>query len=443
MTTLSKTLVSLSLAAALYTMPSFLATTVVGEYVDGGAAYAEQDDKAEKKRKTNRVPAMRNRVYTHLSLAQKTGEEEGTQAGLAALDEIKGRIDQLNSYEKAMLWNFYGFMHYNGEDTPNALKAFENVVAIDAIPNSLRLSTLRSIAQLHMSMEDYNKALEYLDKWKSLSTKELSATDHVLYAQSYYLTRRFAEAAESIDQAIKITEGKNKLPKENWLVLQRASYYEMKQPEKVTEIMEKLVRLFNKPEYWVQLAGMYGEIGEEKKQLAVMEAAWQAGYISKGTEMVTLAQLYLYHNVPFKAAKVMEEAMKGGSLKVEEKHYQLVSQAYMMAKNDDLAIIPLQEAAQIAEHGNFDAQLAEIYVNTEQWVKALEAAANALSKGNLNNPGNVHMAVGMANYNMQRYEQSLYALAKAKEFQKTQNMATQWIAYVSKEQHTAAQRGVF
>lgn len=441
MTTLSKTWVSISLAVALYTGPSLLATTELGQ-LSGGAAFAEQSEKVKKERKTNRVPAMRNRVFTHLSLAQKIGEEKGTAAGLVALDEIKAKADQLNSYEQAMLWNFYGFMHYNNEDVVNALQSFEKVVAIDAIPNALRLSTLRSIAQLWMAQEDYAKALQYLNQWREVSTKDLNAQDHVLYAQNYFQTKKYAEAVASISQAIELTEAKNKLPKENWLVLQRAAYYELKQPEKVTEVMEKMVRLFNKPEYWVQLSGMYGEIGQEKKQLATMEAAWQAGYITKGQDMVNLAQLYLYHNVPFKAAKVMEQAMQSEQFKVEEKHYQLVSQAYLMAKNDDLAIIPLQEAARMAKHGNFDAQLAEIYVNTEQWAKALEASANALAKGDLNNIGNVHMAVGMANFNLQRYEQSLAALTKAKEFNKTQNMAGQWIAYVAKEKHTAAQRGV-
>lgn len=442
MTTFSKSLLSLSLVGALYAFPSFVATTSLGQFVDIGVAYAADDKKAEKKRKTNRVPAMRNRVYTHLSLAQKTGEQEGTEAGLAKLDEIKGRIDQLNSYEQAMLWNFYGFMYYNAEDVAGALKSFEKVVAIDAIPNPLRISTTRSIAQLHMAQEDYNKALDYLNQWKSLINKDLSAGDHVLYAQNYYQTRRFAEAVESISEAVKITEAKNKLPKENWLILQRASYYEMKQAEKVTEVLEKMVRLYNKPKYWIQLSGMYGEIGQEKKQLAVMEAAYQAGFITKGADMNTLAQLYLYHSIPFKAAKVIETAMAEKKIDKEEKYYQLLSQAYVMAKNDDLAVAPLQEAAQLAEHGNFDAQLAEIYVNTEQWVKALEAAANALEKGKLNNPGNIHMAVGMANYNLQRFEQSLYALTKAKEFQKTQNMASQWIAYVAKEQHSVSQRGI-
>lgn len=428
---LSQSLVAIALAASLLSVPSAFAAGV-------GAG-----EKKASEKKTVRVPAMRNRVYTHLALAQKVGEEEGVAAGLAKLDEVKGRIEQLNSYERAMLWNFYGFMHYNNEDVANALASFEKVIAEEAIPKSLRLSTMRSVGQLNMAQENYTKALEYLTMWREAYTKDLTASDHVLFAQNYYQTKQYQKAVDAIEQSISLYEAKDKLPKENWLVLQRAAYYELKQPLKVTEVLEKMVRLYNKPEHWVQLAGMYGETEQEIKQLAVMEAAWQAGYITKGQDMVNLAQLYMYHEVPYKAAVVLEEAMKAGKIKKVEKNLQLVSQAYLMAKNDDLAVNPLKEAAEVSEHGNFEAQLAEIYVNTEQWDKAIEMAKVALRKGELNNPGNIHMALGMAHYNLNSYDESLFALSKAKLFQPTKRMASQWITYVSKEQDMQSKRTVF
>ena len=140
---------------------------------------------------------------------------------------------------------------------------------------------------------------------------------------------------------------------------------------------------------------------------------------------------------------MIEQAISKGLVKKEEKNLQLLSQAFLMAKNDDLAVGPLKQAAQIAEHGNFEAQLAEIYVNTEQWEKAIDVATIALRKGELNNPGNIHMALGMAHYNLNRYDASLFALSKAKMFNPTKTMATQWIAYVSKEQDLEAKRTVF
>lgn len=420
-----------------------LSAILISTLISVPVAIASDDNSqpvAKTVKNTKRVPAMRNRVYGHLALAQKVGEEQGVAAGLAKLDEVKGRIDQLNSYERAMLWNFYGFMHYNHEDLPNALTAFKKVIAEQAIPESLRLATLRSVGQLYMADGQYHQAIKYLTDWKEQLGKDLSAGDHVLFAQNYYQTQQYQAAVDAIEQAITLREAQNKLAKENWLILQRAAYYELKRPLKVTEILEKMVRLYDKPQYWIQLAGMYGETGQEQKQLAVMEAAWQAGYITKEQEMINLAQLYLYHQVPFKAAALIEQAIDQGVISKNEKHWQLLSQAYLMAKNDDFAISPLQQAARVAEHGNFEAQLAEIYVNNEQWEKAIAAATVALRKGELNNPGNLHMALGMAHYNLNRFDASLFALNEAKSFKSTKNMATQWIVYVSKEQNLNAQR---
>ena len=72
-------------------------------------------------------------------------------------------------------------------------------------------------------------------------------------------------------------------------------YYELKQSEKVKDVLLKLVKHFDEPKYWVQLGGMYGELGEEKKQLAILETAYQQGYIESGSDMFNLAQLYYYH----------------------------------------------------------------------------------------------------------------------------------------------------
>lgn len=52
-----------------------------------------------------------------------------------------------------------------------------------------------------------------------------------------------------------------------------------------------MVRWYNKPEYWVQLAGVYGQLGEEAKQLAMLEAAYQQGFLVKGTDLLNWHKL--------------------------------------------------------------------------------------------------------------------------------------------------------
>ena len=244
--------------------------------------------------KTKRVPALREKVYSQLARAQKLADDGDVKAGLEALDSIQDRASSMNSYEIAMMHNFYGFIYYNENDLPKAIAAFEKVVAEEGIPETLRLSTTFSLAQLAMANSDYNKVITFLDQWDAINTKDKPESYYVLRAQTYYQLKDYQQGLNYITQAITLSDSEGKVPKENWLVLQRAMYYSLNQTDKVVKVLERMVKLYNKPEYWVQFAGMYGETGQEKQQLAIIEAAYQQGFLTSKSDLRQLAQVYLY-----------------------------------------------------------------------------------------------------------------------------------------------------
>ncbi|MDO6427524.1 CDC27 family protein [Thalassotalea sp. 1_MG-2023] len=412
--------------------------SIIGILLSVSALYAAptfivSEAKAEEQRESVRVPAMRNRVYTQLARAQQIADEGDKAAGLAVLDEVKSRIDSMNSYEKAMLWNFYGFMYYADENTAKAVESFNQVIAEQAIPESLRMSTLYSLAQLSMQQQDYKQTLNYLTQWKAVNTKALTPQQHVLFAQVYYQAKHYKKSLTAIENAVALTKQNGELPKENWLVLQRANYYELKQPEKVTEVMELMVKLFSKPEYWLQLAGMYGEIGREDKQMGAMESAWQAGFITKSQDIITLAQLYRYNNVPYKAAVLLEKEIAKGNVIANEKHLEMLAQSLMAAKEDQKAIPVLVKAAEIADSGKFDAQLAQAYLNTEKWQLAIDSAENAIERGGVTRVGDMHLIVGMSHFNLKNFSESMSAFEQAEQIKASAKSASQWLKYVARE----------
>ena len=390
-------------------------------------------------KKSFRVPAMRNRVYAQLARAQKLADEGDKIEGFNVLEEVQDRLDSLNDYERAMLWNFYGFMYYGNDDLESAIDSFEKVIAQQAIPSSLRLSTLYSLAQLTMQQQNYDKTLGYLNVWEDLNSKAMTANQEMLFAQVNFQNKAYATSLDFIKNAIELTVKTADIPKENWLILQRANYYQLKQPIKVTKVIEQLVRYYNKPKYWLQLSGMYGEIGEEEKQLATMESAWQAGYIVKSTDIVTLAQLYLYHGVPYKAAQLLADAIEQGVVTPEEKYLAMLAQAYIAAKDDELAIPVLMQAAEISDTGNYDAQLAQAYLNTQRWKLAIKSANKALSRGGIDRIGDMHLVIGMSTFNLKQFTQSLQAFKAAENILSSAKTATQWYKYVTREQENFKQ----
>jgi tetratricopeptide (TPR) repeat protein len=436
---MKKLALSLFSIGLLYSVPALL-----GQVTGVNLAYGQtsnnlsgadaDEQKIVKKRTAKKVPAMRNRVYSQLARAQKLADEGVKIAGFDVLDEVKDRIDGLNSYERAMLWNFYAFMYYGNDDIGSAIEHFELVIKEEAIPDSLYLSTVYSLAQLSMQQQEYSQALAYLQQWQAHNTKPLTAQQQIMFAQIYYQDKQFAKVVKHVEQAIAIAEQSNASIKENWLILQRASYYELKQPEQVVKVIEQLVRLYDKAEYWLQLAGMYGEVGAEDKQLAVMEASWQAGHIVKASDVMTLAQLYRFHQVPFKAAILLEQAIANGTVVASEKSLAALAQAYIAAKEDKKALPVLRKASEISDNGKFDVQLAQAYLNLERWQDAIVSANKALLRGKISREGDMHIVIGMAQFNLQAFEQALIAFTQAQKMPKTAKTAKQWFHYVEREQ---------
>lgn len=406
-----------------------------------GSSLVSSDAAAQQKasdKKTRKVPALNTRVYDQLSRAQQVADSGEINQAIEILDVVKGKASSMSSYDLAMMYNFYGFIYYAAEDFNKAIDSFEGVVNQQPIPESLEQATLFSLAQLHMMRGNYDKTIEFLERWEDLQPGDLPVKNLVLKAQAMYQKKDYQAASKYIDEAIIKQENSEEGYKvdENWYVLQRAIYYELKLPEQVTKVLEKMVKLFDQPSYWVQLAGMYGELGEEKKQLAVLEAAYQKEYVTSGSDVFNLAQLYYYHQAPYKGARLMEQAMDNGVLEKNLRNLKFLAQCWSLAKENEAAVPVMRAAADLSEDGELDGQLAQIFLNLEKWDQAIESANKALEKGGLRNQGTTHLVLGMAFFNKNRFNDALNQLAEAQKHKSSRGMAQQWSKFVETEKAT-------
>jgi len=402
-----------------------------------------QDGQVE--RETKRVPTLRSKVYDQLSRAQGLADGGNQTEAFKVLDNVKSKASSMNSYEQAMMYNFYGFIHYEAENYDQAIGAFENVVQQQPLPETFEQATLFSLAQLYMMRGNYDKTISKIEQWETIykrlyPAKDIPAKNLVLKAQAMYQKQDYAAASEYINAAVGQVETNNLgfQVDEQWYVLQRAVYFELKQPEKVKQVLLKLVKKFEAPKYWLQLAGMYGELGQEEKQLAIMEIAEQKSFVATGSEMFNLAQLYYYHQLPYKAAAIMQKAMDAGKLPEDERNLTFLAQSWSFAKETQKAIPAMLAAAKLSETGELYAQLGQMYLNMDKWDQAIAASQQALEKGGLRNEGMSHLVIGMAQFNVGDYNQALTQLAKAQEYDGSRGMAQQWSKFVEGERKQVA-----
>lgn len=384
-----------------------------------------------------RTPALRAQVYDQLSMAQELADGGDVAAGLRALGEVERKADSMNSYERAMMWNFYGYMYYEQDDVDNAMRYFAKVVDESPIPESLELNTLFSLAQLALTQERYAEVLEYLDRWQQVSPDSDVSKAQVLKAQALYQQGNYKAALEPITAAITAREAKGGYADENWYILVRAIQFELGNTQAVAKVLETMVRAFNKPEYWLQLAGVYADLGEDKKQLAMLETAYQQGFLTDGKDLMNLAQAYFFNDVPFKAGQVIEKGLADGNIEADLRNLKMLSQSWIAARETDKAVLALAQAAELSDDGQLDAQRAQVLLNAERNQDAIAAAETALQKGGLDAPGTMHLVIGMAELNLLNYNDALAAFATAKKFDDVRKMAVQWERFASSEKQQA------
>ncbi|WP_404409840.1 hypothetical protein LG272_04700 [Pseudidiomarina marina] len=386
---------------------------------------------AQERKKT---PALREQVYSQLARAQQLADEGDVNAGLEVLRNVESKLSSMNSYERAMLWNFYGYMYYGQDNIAKAIDYFAKVVEEEAIPEALEQNTLFSLAQLALGQGEFEKTIDYLQKWERVTAPEQHQKAWVLKAQALYQQGDYKAALAPITQAIEAVESKQQVPEENWLVLQRAIYFELGDTTRVAAVLEDMVRYYNKPEYWVQLAGVYGQLGQENKQLAMLETAFQQGFLTKGQDLLNLAQTYFFNDVPYKAGQVLEQALEQGAVERNLRNLKLLAQAWVAARETDKASAALLAAAALSDDGELDAQRATLLLNAERNKDAISAAQAALEKGGLKQPGSMHLVIGMAELNLENFNAALQAFAVAKKFDDARQSASQWERYAQAEQ---------
>ena len=392
-----------------------------------GVAFAQQ--KSEKK--TKETVAMSQAVYEKLTEIQEMIESKDYASAQRLIDDLKTKKG-LSEYELAQVYNISGYSYYLQERYDDAIRAYDQMLAQAELPEALTLSTLKTKAQLQFTQADYEGALVTVRELLKAVT-EPSADVLMLEGQALFQLTRYDEALTPIKAAIDLYRSQGQIPKENWLLLLRVIYFEQKDYESMIDVVKELIVYYPKDTYILTLAGIYSELGDTKRQLALTEVLYEKGLINTASNVTNLANLYLLHGLPYKAAVVLDKEINAKIVDANERTLRLLSQAWYQAREDEKAIPPLKQAAEMSDDGELYVRLAQAYINLEQWDQAATAVQRGLKIGGLKRVDTANIMLGMALFNQKRLEQARRAFASAAKFDRSKRAASQWIAYVDSE----------
>ena len=470
-----KQLNKLMLLAVIWAFP-----VVVGQ-LPVGVSFGDAVQAAQEKKKTRKVPAMREKTYKKLAEAQlmvdpdSIPREEGEPAPVpkgTPQDAVLMLLDLmgskgLNSYEKAQIWNTLAFAYYTLDDMPKTVNAYEQILKQGVISEALELGSLRALFQLYYADEKYLKAIKYIDRFQALqAVPDPQIT--FFKATAYYQLENFRE---SLKQAILVEElavarraarlessmeaisnGKmsdEKLPeaklalqklqakqavKENWWYLQVVLYNELEDVDSVIRVLETLIVNYPKKQYWMHLAGMYSEKGQDDASLSAYYAAYIQDFLVRESEIVMMAQRLLGADNPYEASLVLEKGLKSKAIEENEKNLRLLATAYTLSQETNSAIDAWRDATKYAEDGDLHFRLAQALSAQDRHKEAVKAYNDAQKKGDLKKPGDVAFWKGISQMQLERWDSATKSFRNASKLDKKKSkQSRQYIRYISGE----------
>ncbi|BED89552.1 hypothetical protein PspMM1_20200 [Pseudoalteromonas sp. MM1] len=381
-------------------------------------------------RKKAKTKIMGERTGKKVIKAFDLYNEDKVDEAIALLKEI----DASNDFDKATVNRYLGSMYAQKEKYDEAIKYSRQAVAPDILNFADHEQTLKLLGDLYAGTEKFQEAKKAYTAWMDFTGEE-DPKVYTRIAQANYQLGQFRDVFEPADKAISLQKEPNKAPYQ----LKLGSYFELKDYSNMVKIGEEIVRVWpDDKKAWVSLGKYYLQTEDYSKGLATMEVAFKNGYFEAEVDYKVLSNFYSLNEIPFKAAKTLENAIKEDKVKRTKQNVNAIASNYHRSKDIEKAAKYYEEAAKFDDDAELYRKAGSLLLQSENFSAAVVRLNKALELGS-DKKGTIYSDLAEAYYYQAKYKQAYAAITKAMDDPRTRKFAKGWSTFIKDK---AARNGV-
>lgn len=373
----------------------------------------------------NQSFTVSERAFKQLQSAQEALAEKKLPRARDILERL-GQWRSLSEHEHCLRLQTLAVVYVEQKDYHKATEALQGILRRGALPHDALLAMRFNLAQLLLALDRVEDAVQAFRRWDA-DAPTPSADALYTIAVAHARLERFKAALSYVERALATTPS----PPESWLQLKLACLVKASRFKEALPVMRALIGLRpSDPSRWRQLSALYSQAGQDGAAVAALELAHARGLLKRPSDLRILAENLAALGVPAKAARIIGASLGAGQLSPDVDTLMLQARCLLAARERSQARSPLKAASKLARNGRPDLELARLEVGAKNWRAALRAAARALEKGDLPQPGQAHLFMGIARHRLGRLVEARRAFSAAAKYPSQARAAGGWLRFL-------------
>ena len=391
--------------------------------------------------------------YKLLNEAQELITNQDYEKAEAKLDGIEKR--EAPRFGLALAYQLHGQLYLAKEENEKALDFFVKSLNLGVLAPDQEANIATTAAQILLSLERPKEAYDELAPrlTRILEQEQAEHKRHreehrrqakhgeahkpVVYVQpqnmitvatACQLQKDYKGSIPWIKRALKRAES----PKENWLLMLMVALYQDNQLEATAQVLDDLIRLHPKEDYWMQQAGVYQQLEQTQKSLQTLETAYAGGYLLKPANQMLLVQLLLGQGLPDRAGRLLNELMVKQQVELNERNWRLLASAWQQSRDRDQAVSAMLSASEFMQDGSLIFRAAQLQAQDLNHAAVLSTIQKALDKGlNEKDKASAIMLAATSAYELHDFASARRYFQQALRFANTAVNAKSWLDYLA------------
>jgi tetratricopeptide (TPR) repeat protein len=337
------------------------------------------------------------KVDKPMAAAEKAFNAKQWDQVLASVAEAEAVDVEKSLWDQYWIHEFRGRAYLSQEKYEDAGKELSFGLESPCMDAADKPSRLKMLLQIAYRNKEYPKVIELGNKFLE-TNQDPDIASYV--GNAYYAVDDFPNTRRIMTDVVAKQEAGSKPPEELTYRILQGACIKLKDNACVTDMLEKLVIHYPKPQYWQDLMSLLMAQTKNNNQLLNM---WRLAdgndVLQDPAEFMEMAQLAIGQGLPGEAQAVLEKGVQKGAFKTahqKEQMNQLMAEAKQAVTLDKSTLDKQDAAARAKPTGDNDVKLGAAYLSYGDLPKAIEALTRGIGKGGVKNPDDAALLLGIA-----------------------------------------------